>query len=120
MTTDEMFQLLLNEVKDMRSDLNRLEAKVDSNQKQVIEKIDANHKELSEKIQDLQVQINETKIILVGTRADVLDLRDDVKRLDNQAYSVKLLDRTTANLHQRVGKAEDELEEIKDKLDKAS
>lgn len=64
MTSEEILKLLLNkferfekrldevvvEVKELRSDVNRLEAKVDANYKELSEKIDTNYKELSEKI----------------------------------------------------------------------
>ncbi|KAF0240026.1 MAG: hypothetical protein FD167_4262 [bacterium] len=121
MTSDEKIQLLLDkfqsfekrldevvtEVKEMRSDLNRLEAKVDTNHKELTGKIDANHAEMIERV--------------VNQRLDIMVINGKIDRsIADQKLHRRFNQAAIAELQAGQEQLENEVAEIKDRLDKAS
>lgn len=114
MTTEEMFQMLMNEVKEMRSGLNRLEAKVDANHAEVkadiarLEaKIDANHADTTDK--------------LIAIKLVTIHIDTDLGQVTKEFKSYRHF--TQGAIHDiqlRQEILENDVENIKLKLDKAS
>ncbi len=103
MTTEEMFQLLLNEVKEMRSDIKELKA----NQVRLEAKVDTNHAEMIERF--------------VNLRLDVMVINGKIDRsLADQRLHRRSTQSAIAEIQARQDQLEEEIGEIKDKLEKAS
>jgi DNA repair exonuclease SbcCD ATPase subunit len=127
MTIEEMFQLLLNkftdltdEVKEMRSDIKRLEqgqAKLEQGQAQ----LEQGQVRLEAKIDAVQNTQDNMRLGIRNLRRIVDEFRTETnQKFDKQAKSIKFFDKSLIHFHDRVSDVEETVEEIKQKLDKAS
>jgi predicted transcriptional regulator len=117
MTSEEMFQLLVskfnsveNELKELRKGQVRLEAKLDA--------AIADFKD-----QFFYVDVNIKAILVTSkeTRTDIAEFKAEVaQKFDRQAKSIKYFDKSLVHFHDRLGDVEEEVKEVKDKLEKAS
>lgn len=114
MTTDEMFQLLITkftnfegELKELRSDVNRLEAKANTNHKELTAKIDANHAEMIERF--------------VNQRLDIMVINGKIDKLATDFKNNRRIVQGTINdIQVRQENLEDDLDMLNHRLDKAS
>lgn len=129
MTIEEMFQYLINEIKQLKEGQARLETKVDANHKELSEKIDANYKEFSGKIdanyKELsgKIDANYTKMLdsNLNLRFEILNLGDKVERLSTNFKNNRRIIQSTLNDFQvRLEQTEDDLAIVKDRIEKAS
>jgi chromosome segregation ATPase len=127
MTEFELLQEILTEMKALRSDVSelkqgqaRLEAKVDTNHKEAMAEI----KELKTDVADIKSDVQYLKgqddidtQSINGCYNGIKELND---KFDKQAKSIKFFDKSLAHFHDRLGDAEEEVKEIKARLDRAS
>jgi chromosome segregation ATPase len=137
MTIEEMFQMLMNEVKEMRGDMvrletnqTRIEAKVDSNHKDVIadvarleNKLDVIATDVAEIKEDVHLlnKLDEIDSLSINAAfVDIKEIKEKVNNLDKQSNIVRALDKSVPSLQVRLSDLEDEVAQIKKHLDKAS
>lgn len=116
MTTEEMFQLLLNEIKNLHLGQARLEAKIDANHTEVMTHI----QRIESDVQYLKQNDDSDTLSINSIHGDIKEIKEKVNSLDKQTNIVRVLDKSVPSLHTRVSDLEDEMRAVKDKLDKAS
>ena len=112
MTTEEMFQMLMNEVKEMRSDIVRVESKVDD--------AIADIKEIKQDVHYLKENDDVDTLSINAAYNDIREIKNKVNNLDKQSNIVRTLDKNVPSLQVRVSDLEDEVAQIKKQLEKAS
>ncbi|KAF0234988.1 MAG: hypothetical protein FD167_4632, partial [bacterium] len=95
MTTEEMFQLLINEMKEMRGDIKELRADVNR---------------LETKIDSVQSTQDNMRLGIRNLRCVTDEFRNEMNdKFDRQAKSVHYLDKSVAHFHERINHVEEEL-----------
>jgi phage shock protein A len=123
MTTEEMFQLLLNKVDtnhtEVKAEIARLEAKLDG----AITDI----KELKTDVAEIKADVHLLKkldeidtLSINAACNDVKEIKEKVNNLDKQSNIVRLLDKSVPSLQVRVSDLEDDVMQIKKQLVKVS
>lgn len=119
MTVEEMFQMLMNEVKEMRGDIVRVEAKVDSAIVDIKElKVDV--AEIKEDVHLLEKLDEIDGLSINAACVDIKEIKEKVNNLDKQSNIVRALDKSVPSLQVRLSDLEDEVVQIKKQLGKAS
>ena len=123
MTTEEMFQLLLNRVDtnhtEVKAEIARLETKLDG----AITDI----KELKTDVAEIKTDVHLLKKLdeidtmsINAACSDIKEIKEKVNNLDKQSNIVRVLDKSVPSLQVRVSDLEDEVVQIKKQLVKAS
>ena len=112
MTIEEMFQMLMNEVKEMRGDIGRVEAKVDS--------AIADIKEIKQDVHYLKENDDVDTLSINDAYNNIREIKDKVNNLDKQSNIVRVLDKSVPSLQVRLSDLEDDVAQIKKQLEKAS
>ena len=123
MTIEEMFQMLMNEVKEIRDSQTRLETKVDANHKEVNSKIDGLVADVAEIKADVNLlkKLDEIDTLSINAACnDIKEIKEKVNNLDKQSNIVRVLDKSVPSLQVRVSDLEDEMAQVKKQLEKAS
>jgi DNA repair exonuclease SbcCD ATPase subunit len=123
MNIEEMFQMLMNEVKEIRDSQTRLEAKVDANHKEVNSKIDGLVADVVEIKADVHLlkKLDEIDTLSINAACnDIKEIKEKVNNLDKQLNIVRVLDKSVPSLQVRVSDLEDEIAQVKKQLEKAS
>lgn len=124
MTVEEMLQLLLDKIDsnhaETKADIMRLEAKIDANHAEAMSEIKELKADVAEIKTDVQYLKRQDDIDSLAVNGAYNGIKDLHTKFDKQISSVKLLDKNYISLHQRVDKVEDDVEDIKARLDKAS
>ena len=127
MTTEEMFQLLLSKFTSIEGELKELQqgqTRLEHGQTELrsdVNELKQGQARLETKIDTVQSTQDNMRLGIRNLRRITDEFRNEINdRFDKQAKSVHYLDKSVAHFHERINIVEEEVKEIKARLDRAS